>query len=149
MVWRDGALVQPRPAEWPADRVWPFADDGGQLWIGAQGKMIADVYGQDPQLLDADRMRQITERPFDVRYPRLQKVYQEFADAVVAGRQTGSDFANHATGLTEMVLLGCVAQRLGAGVDLDSEHQRHAQGSVRATRTESGLVRRVDGVLEI
>ncbi len=119
VVWRDGALVPPRPAEWPAGQLWPFADDGGQLWIGEQGKLVAGVYAENPRLLDADRMRQVTEHPLEVRYPRLRNVYQEWVDALTAGTRTGSAFVDHATGLTEMILLGCIAQRMGTALDID------------------------------
>jgi predicted dehydrogenase len=120
VVWRDGALVAPRPAEWPAAELWPFGEDGGQLWIGELGKMVAGVYSENPRLLNADAMAQVTAHPLDVRYPRIPGgVYAEFLNSVRTGTPCGSDFANHATGLTEMILLGCLAQRTGSGVDLD------------------------------
>lgn len=120
VVWRDGALVAPRPAEWPAAELWPFGEDGGQLWIGDNGKMVAGVYSENPRLLNADAMAQVTAHPLEVRYPRIPGgVYAEFLASVRSGTPCGSDFANHATGLTEMILLGCLAQRSGSSVDLD------------------------------
>jgi predicted dehydrogenase len=119
VYWRDGALVPPRPVEWPSERPWPFADDGGQLWIGDAGKLVAGVYAENPRLLDEDRMRQVTERPLEQRFPRLRNVYAEFVDAVTNNARCGSDFTGHATGLTEMVLLGCVAQRMGTLIDVN------------------------------
>lgn len=125
VVWRDGALVAPRPPEWPATDLWPFGDDGGQLWIGDEGKMVAGVYSENPKLLNADRMAEVTAHPLEVRYPRIPGgVYAEFLNAVRTGAPAGSDFANHATGLTEMVLLGCLAQRTGSVVDLDANTGR-------------------------
>jgi predicted dehydrogenase len=120
VVWRDGALVAPRPAEWPATESWPFGDDGGQLWIGDQGKMVAGVYAENPKLLDAAKMADVTAHPLPVLYPRLQGVYKEFINAITTNSRAGSDFANHATGLTEMILHGCLAQRLGSAIDIDS-----------------------------
>jgi predicted dehydrogenase len=120
VVWRDGALVPPRPAEWPATENWTFGDDGGQLWIGDRGKLVAGVYAENPRLLDAARMAEVTATPLPVRYPRTGGVYKEFIDAITNNQRCGSDFANHATGLTEMILLGCLAQRIGASVDLDA-----------------------------
>ena len=119
VVWRDGALVPPRPAEWPAGEAWTFGDDGGQMWIGEQGKMVAGVYAESPRLLDPAKMTEVTAHPLPVRYPRTTGVYNEFINAITTSQRCGSDFANHATGLTEMILLGCLAQRLGASVDLD------------------------------
>ncbi len=120
VVWRDGALVAPRPAEWPQNEAWPFGDDGGQLWIGDQGKMTAGVYSENPRLLDAAKMADVTAHPLPVRYPRTQGVYAEFLGGITGGPRPGSDFQNHATGLTEMILLGCLAQRIGSSIDLDS-----------------------------
>jgi len=124
VVWRDGALVAPRPAEWPATENWPFGDDGGQLWIGDQGKMTAGVYAENPRLLDTARMADVTAHPLPVRYPRLQGVYKEFINAITSNSRAGSDFANHATGLTEMILHGCLAQRLGSGIDIEPDSGR-------------------------
>lgn len=120
VVWRDGALVPPRPAEWPAAEPWPFAEDGGQLWIGESGRMTAGVYAENPRLLDAARMAQVRAQPLEIRYPRVQGgVYAEFVNAIATGTRADSDFATHATGLTEMVLLGCLAQRLGSSLEVE------------------------------
>jgi len=120
VVWRDGALVPPRPAEWPATDPWPWSSDGGQLWIGDGGKMTSGVYADDPKLLDAAKMADVTAHPLPVRYPRIEGgVYAEYINAIKNGTRAGSDFANHATGLTEMILLGCLAQRAGFGIDVD------------------------------
>lgn len=119
VIWRDGALVPPRPREWPANEAWTFGDDGGQMWIGDQGKLVAGIYAENPRILDAAKMAELTARPLPVRYPRTPGVYPEFINAITNSTRCGSDFATHASGLTEMILLGCLAQRLGASVDLD------------------------------
>ena len=119
VVWRDGALVPPRPAEW-TDALWPFGDDGGQLWIGDNGKMTAGLYADNPRLLNRERMDAIRATPVPPRYPRTGGVYREFIGAVTGGTRCGSDFRDHATGLTEMVLIGCLAQRLGSTLDIDA-----------------------------
>jgi predicted dehydrogenase len=132
VVWRDGALVPPKPPQWDAAQPWPFRDDGGQLWIGDQGSLVAGVYGEEPKLLDAQRMAEVTARPLEVRYPRTPGVYAEFLNAIRAGTRAGSDFAGHATGLTEMVLLGCVAQRMGGVLELEAATGRITTAGVPA-----------------
>jgi predicted dehydrogenase len=120
VVWRDGSLTAPRPPEWPAGEQWPFASDGGQLWVGDQGKLVAGIYADNPRLLNRERMAELTAQPLEQRYPRIQGgVYAEFVRAIQGGGRCGSDFRDHATGLTEMVLLGCLAQRQGGGIDID------------------------------
>ena len=56
--------------------------------------------------------------PPPIKYPRVKSVYQEWADAIRAGTQPGSNFPGHAAPLTEMVLLGNLALKLGR-VDLN------------------------------
>ncbi len=119
VVWRDGALVAPKPHEWPDDEPWPFRQDGGQLWIGEEGKMTAGVYAENPRLLDPARMREVTEKPLPVRYPRTDGVHKEWFNAIRTSTRAGSDFAGHASGLTEMILHGCLAQRMGTTLDVD------------------------------
>src|SRR5439155_819887 len=51
VVWRDGSLYPPRPAEVADELAWPFDKGGGQLWIGSDGKLTAGTYGDDPKLL--------------------------------------------------------------------------------------------------
>jgi predicted dehydrogenase len=124
VVWRDGALTPPRPAEWPAEQAWPFSEEGGQLWIGTEGKLVAGIYGESPRLLNAERMSEVTARPLAPRYPRTPGVYREWLAAIAAGQRAGSDFVTHAAGLTEVVLLGCLAQRLGGVLECDPATQR-------------------------
>ncbi len=120
VTWSDGGIFPGRPPEWPAAEAWPFSEDGGQLWIGTEGKLTAGVYSENPRLLDAQKMAQVTASPLAVRYPRVPGgVYAEFLTAITGGGRTGSAFVDHATGLTEMVLLGCLAQRSGAALDVD------------------------------
>ena len=47
------------------------------------------------------------------KYPRTKGVYAEWTEAIRAGTQPGSNFAGHAAPLTEMVLLGNLALKLG------------------------------------
>ena len=112
VVWRDGNLVPPRPADWPLDRQWPF-DSSGQLWIGDHGTLVAGTYGENPRLSDDKKHAELVANPPAQKYPRVKNVYVEWTDAIRAGTQPGSNFPGHAAPLTEMVLLGNLALKLG------------------------------------
>ena len=120
-VWRDGSLRPPCPPEVDDLAAWPPWDDGGQLWIGDDGKLVANMYGQNPRLLDAKRDAELKTSPPPVKYPRVENVYAEWIAACKAGTQGGSSFAGHAGPLTEMVLLGNLAVRAGRNLELDPE----------------------------
>ena len=119
VVWRDGGLMPSRPPEVDPATSWPPFEDGGQLWIGDRGKLVADMYGRSPRLLDAEKDAEIKANPPAVKYPRVENVHAEWIDACKAGTQPGSSFAGHAGPLTEMVLLGNLAVRAARPIDVD------------------------------
>ena len=121
VVWRDGELAPARPPELNGASAWPPFQDGGQLWIGDRGKLVAGMYGQDPRLLEAERDAEIKENPPPVKYPRVESVHAEWIAACKSGTQPGSNFAGHAGPLTEMVLLGNLAVRAARPIDVDAE----------------------------
>jgi GFO/IDH/MocA oxidoreductase family protein len=119
VVWQDGALYPPRPPEVPEDAPWPPDDGGGQLWIGSSGKLIAGTYGDDPTLLDAAKMADVTAHPVPQKYPRSPGVYAEWIAACKGGAPAGSAFDTYSGPFTEMVMLGCLAVRLGRTLEID------------------------------
>ena len=132
LVWRDGGIIPPRPPEVPAEAPWPPHQDGGQLWIGDDGKLVAGMYGQNPHLLDADRQADLMASPPPVKYPRVDSVYAEWIAACKAGTQAGSSFAGHAGPLTEVVLLGNLALRANRALTLNAETGAITNGAVPA-----------------
>ncbi|HJQ65117.1 MAG TPA: hypothetical protein VJ816_02010, partial [Gemmatimonadales bacterium] len=118
-VWQDGGIYPPRPAELADDAAWPPDTGGGQLWIGSAGKLVAGTYGDDPQLLDRAKMAEITAHPVAKKYPRSEGVYAEWIAAAKGGAPAGSAFDRYAGPFTEMVLLGCLAVRMGKALDID------------------------------
>ena len=97
--------------------MWPF-DSSGQLWIGDSGTLVAGTYGENPRLSDDKKHADLIANPPAVKYPRTKGVYAEWAEAIRGGTQPGSNFPGHAAPLTEMVLLGNLALKLGR-VDLN------------------------------
>lgn len=117
--WRDGGMWPPKPTQLAVGDQWPMGADGGQLWVGKDGAMVADIYGDNPRLLDAKKMDQFTKTPAPVKYPRSAGVYAEWINAITGkGPAPMSNFAGHSGPLTEMVLLGCVAVRAGRVLEL-------------------------------
>lgn len=112
VVWRDGGIVPPKPHDWTWDRPWPF-DSSGQLWIGENGTLVAGTYGENPYLSNQQKHVALLANPPAIKYPRVKSVYQEWVDAIRNGTQPGSNFPGHAAPLTEMVLLGNLALKLG------------------------------------
>ncbi len=119
LVWRDGGLLPPKPAGWPETLPWPISEEGGQLWLGSDGALVAQTYAQNPMLVDADRNREIKANPPEEKYPRVESVYAEWIDAIKGGPPAGSNFAGHAGPLSEVILLGNLAVRMGETLELD------------------------------
>jgi hypothetical protein len=122
VVWHDGGLAEARPAELAAEFDWPrYADVGTQLWIGSDGKLVADCYGDAVRLLDPQRQAEVTAHPPPQKYPRTPGVYQEWIRACKGGPPAGSNFAGHAGPLTQMVLLGNLAIRMNQALELNPD----------------------------
>jgi len=122
VVWRDGSILPPRPPEIGLDDEWPIPSaEGGQLWVGDEGKLVAGMYGQSPRLLDPEKDAAVKASPLPVAYPRTDGVYAEWLAACKDGGQPGSNFAGSSGPLTEMVLLGNLAVRAQRAIELDGE----------------------------
>lgn len=113
LVWYDGGLRPPRPAELEEGRVM---DTTGQLFVGDKGKIMTTDrnYRLIPEVA-WDKLEQPAKT-----LPRSPGHYQEWIDACKGGAPGGSNF-DWAGPLTEVVLLGNVALRLG----LRDKMQKH------------------------
>lgn len=118
VVWRDGNLTPPRPADLSDAAQWP-PGTSGQLWVGDEGTLFAGIYGEDPRLMNEARHAELMAHPPDVKYPRTDGVYAEWSAACKSGGKAGSDFATHSGPLTEMVLLGNLAVRSAKVLEID------------------------------
>ena len=142
VVWRDGGLTPPRPAELGDTEAWPLWDIGGQIWYGDQGTIIAGMYGDDPRVLNKEKNDALKATPPTVTYPRSKGVYAEWLDACKGTGRTLSNFDGHAGGLTEMVLLGCLAVRAGKTLLIDPATGRVTNTSLPPEWTEPIQYRR-------
>ncbi len=108
--WYDGGLLPERPEELEDAR--PLNPEDGILLVGDKGKILVGGWGgQSPRLLPEARQRDF--RPPPKTLPRSIGHYQEFVQACKSGASTESSF-DFSGPLTEAVLLGSVAIRLGA-----------------------------------
>ncbi|MCE9602992.1 MAG: Gfo/Idh/MocA family oxidoreductase [Gemmatimonadetes bacterium] len=121
LSWRDGSLFPPRPEGWPEIEDWPFDREGGQVWYGDKGMLLAGTYGENPRLLDPKVAAEIAATPLPKKYPRTEGVYKEWISAIKDGKQPGSDFAGYAGPMTEMIVIGCLATRMGQALVMDPD----------------------------
>ena len=109
--WYDGGLLPPRPDELLPEE--PFGNwDGGVLFIGTKGKVLADCYGENPRLLPSSRMKQTAEPA-----KKLKRVpeghYVQWVNACIDGYGKGvtSSPFEYAGPFTESILIGNLAIR--------------------------------------
>lgn len=98
--------------------------DSGQMFLGDDGVLIAGTYGENPRLIPETRHQEWIASAPAPRYPRSPGVYQEWIEACKQGKQAGSNFPDYAGPLTEMVLLGNLAIRMGGTIEWDATASR-------------------------
>jgi len=111
LTWMDGGLRPPRPQELLPDE--PMGNwDGGVIFEGKKGKMMADCYGANPRLLPTKLMKEITLPP--QKLPRVPEGhYLQWVNACLKGYKnavTSSPF-DYAGPFTESILMGNLAIR--------------------------------------
>ncbi|HOQ90921.1 MAG TPA: gfo/Idh/MocA family oxidoreductase, partial [Candidatus Hydrogenedentes bacterium] len=139
IYWYEDGQFPPRPEGIPAEQQ---IGDGknGSLFIGENGFATAGEYGGEARLLPDERMKEYT-RP----EPTLERVpganhYRNFLEACKGGPPAVSDFS-YAAPLTEFVLLGTVALRVGRTVTYDTE-KMEITGDAEATQLLRGTYRK-------
>ena len=116
VFWYDGGLLPERPEGLPADETLGDGSNGS-LFIGTDGVLTCSVHGGGARLLPAAKMND-----YAMPAPTLPRIPEEnhnrdWLDACKGGRTACSNF-DYAVPLTEMVLLGNVALRLGHRVEV-------------------------------
>ncbi len=110
LTWYDGGLHPFRPHE-----LEPQRDLGrdGNLIIGDKGKLF------NGRLIPESKMKEYTLPPKTL--PRSPGHYKEWIEACKGGKPAGSDFS-FASRVTETVLLGNIALRLGKKLEWDGKN---------------------------
>ena len=95
--------------------------DGGSIFIGDKGIMTASNYCDAPRIIPEESAPQVP-RPAK-KIARLKGSHQQdFVTALKAGKKSCSDF-EYTARLTEMALLGCLAERAGKGKKVEWDGQ--------------------------
>lgn len=109
--WMDGGLLPERPDELGADEEmgnW----DGGVIFVGTKGKVMADCYGANPRLLPTKLMKEKTMPAEKIkRVPEGH--YVQWVNACIDGYGKGvtSSPFEYAGPFTESILIGNLAIR--------------------------------------
>lgn len=87
--------------------------DGGTIYVGDKGIMYSSNYCDSPRIIPEEKHREFP-RPAR-KLPRRKGTHQDdFFRSMRAGQPAASDF-EYGAKLTEMILLGCLAERAGVG----------------------------------
>ncbi|MEC7235222.1 MAG: Gfo/Idh/MocA family oxidoreductase [Verrucomicrobiota bacterium] len=122
MYWyegsRNGGLPIKSPSEWDLGNI----PDGGSFWYGDKQNGYLDNRSNNPRLTSREVFKEFKENTtIEERYPRI-KQKGPFAEwiAVIKGDlpECGSNF-DYAAPLTEVALLGVLAQRFGGRIEWD------------------------------
>ena len=111
LTWMDGGLLPERPEELGPDE--PLGSwDGGVIFEGTKGTLLADCYGANPRLIPTSRMN--TEKLPEPSLPRVPEGhYVQWVNACMQGYGKGvtSSPFEFAGPFTEAILMGNLAIR--------------------------------------
>lgn len=117
LTWYEG-LRAPRPPELEDGRQMGHPE-GGLLFKGSKGTLMGGVYGEGARLIPEKKMKAY-ERPAQT-LPRVEGSHeQDWVRACKRREPAGSHFG-YSGPLTEICLLGNVAQRMDARIEWDGE----------------------------
>ena len=111
LTWWDGGMMPPRPPELEEGRQMGDSD-GGVLFIGDKGKLVAGCYGKSPRLIPDAKMKAF-KRPEKTleRVPGGEQGHEkDWIRACKDGKPSCSNF-DFSGPLSEMVLMGNLAVR--------------------------------------
>ena len=108
VVWYDGGLKPPRPVELEASRSLP---NMGILYVGEKGKMLGSGTSGVPRIIPETKMSAYTMPPKTLE--RRRDNWGEWIEAVRGGPAASETWHTCAAPLTEIVLLGNLAVRMG------------------------------------
>jgi predicted dehydrogenase len=122
-LWSDGSLLPAKPVELGETRT--LDPQFGQLIYGSKGQIYSPGgYCETLRLIPESDMQAFASRRPAKKYPRVQGgPIKEWIDAILNRTQPGANF-EYSAKLTEVVLLGNLAIRLGRPIEWDSKNMK-------------------------
>lgn len=122
MKWHEGRSRPEIRPEWGIDKL----PGGGMLMIGEKNTLMTGGRPNNPRLLISEEERQefLKNAPAQT-IPRIgeEKPVEEWIDAIKNNTLPGSNF-DYSASLTEMALVGALAQRFGGKIEFDAENMK-------------------------
>jgi len=120
--WYDGCFQPERPKELEENR--RMGEDGnGILLVGDKGTIMAGGWSRSPRVIPESKMQSMRDKLPPKTIPRSKGHHRDWLDACKGGPMACSDFSYGAK-LTEFVLLGNLAIRVGQKITWDSANMK-------------------------
>ena len=119
VFWYDGNTKPANEVCPEAVATWGSMPGGSVLILGDRGKMMNDAVCMKGEPKFRGLAQHEATKDIPVTLPRVKNHHWEFAEAVRGGAKPYSHF-DHAVPLTEMVLLGCISQRVPGELKWDA-----------------------------
>jgi predicted dehydrogenase len=95
---------------------------GGMVFIGEDGVLTADTYGQNPRLLPGSKMKDFTPPELKEPWPG-RTIEQDWVWAIKNGKKACADFS-YSGPLTEITCLGNIAKRVNGTIEWDAGNMK-------------------------
>jgi predicted dehydrogenase len=126
MTWYDGANNGGTPIQSPDDWGWGKVPKSGSFWYAEKGNAFLDQRSNNPRFSVKEQMVAFKENGgVAQKYARVKGgPHQEWVRAIKGeGTECGSNF-DYAAPMSEVALLGVLAQRFGGRIEWDSKNMR-------------------------
>jgi predicted dehydrogenase len=121
LYWYDGAMNGGTPIKQPDDWSWNDDPGSGSYWLADKENAFLDERSNNPRLSNMEKMREFkASGGVAEKYARLKGgPHLEWINAIKGGPEPGSNF-DYAAPMSEIALLGVLAQRFGGRIEWDS-----------------------------
>ncbi len=121
-VWYDGGIKPPTPSELESGQSLPAE---GELYIGDKGKILS-TFSSGPKIIPDSKMQAYKMPPKTLK--RRSGTWGEWFEAMRGGEAAACEFA-WAGPLSEIVLLGNIALRMGQTLNWDGPNMKFTNNS--------------------